>query len=338
MLLFLSSPFLQAGSNMAAENVTSIQEFILVGLTSHRKTQILLFGVVLLIYVATVFGNLMIILLVQVDSHLHIPMYFFLTNLATLEICYVTSTLPQALAHLLNGNGAISVTCCMLQMDVALTLGSTECLLLSAMAYDRYLAICHPLLYATAMDKGRQLQLASACWTIAFLLSLITVYFTFRHPFCGPNRISHFICELPVVLKLACADTCVTEALVSGLAVFVALVPLSVILLSYILIFNSVLHMRSNARRHKAFSTCSSHLLVVVLFYGCVIAMYVVPRSGPVPDRDKHVAVFYFLVTPLLNPIIYSFRNKDVHTALTKVLKRRPFGVRVVEPCLHPIL
>uniref|UniRef100_A0A8D0BNX6 Olfactory receptor n=1 Tax=Salvator merianae TaxID=96440 RepID=A0A8D0BNX6_SALMN len=322
ILLFLTSLFLQPGAGMAAENVTSVREFILVGFSSQWKTQILLFGVILLIYTATVLGNLTIILLVQVDPHLHTPMYFFLKHLAAVEICFVTSTLPQALAHLLRGNGTISVTRCMLQMDVALTTGVTESLLLSAMAYDRCLAICHPLLYATAMGKGRQLQLISACWTISFFVSLIIVSCTFRHPFCGPNRINHFVCELPVVLKLACADTHITEAIVFGLAVFVVLVPLSVILLSYVLIFNSVSHMQSNAGRHKAFSTCSSHLLVVTMFYGSVIAMYLVPQSDSAPDRDKHIAVFYLLVTPLLNPIIYSFRNKDVHKALTKVLKR----------------
>uniref|UniRef100_A0A8D0BIT9 Olfactory receptor n=1 Tax=Salvator merianae TaxID=96440 RepID=A0A8D0BIT9_SALMN len=312
---------------MAAENVTSVREFILMGLTSHRKTQILLFGVILLIYTATVLGNLMIILLVQVDTSLQTPMYFFLTHLAGLEICFVTSSLPQTLAHLLSGSGAISKIRCMLQMDVVLFMGGTECLLLSAMAYDRYLAICHPLSYTTAMDKGRQLQLVSACWMFSFLVSLVYVPCTFRHSFCGPNHINHFVCEPPVVLKLACDDTRVTEAILSGIAVFVALVPLSVILLSYVLIFNSVLRMRSNAGRRKAFSTCSSHLLVVVLFYGSVIAMYVIPQSGSAPDQDKHIAVFYLLVTPLLNPIIYSFRNKDVHKALTKVLKRRPFGL-----------
>lgn len=310
---------------MRAENVTSVTQFILVGLSDHRKTQLLLFAVILLIYVLTVAGNLVIVMLVQVDSHLHTPMYYFLTHLSSLEICYVTSTVPQMLAHLLAGQGAISFARCAAQMYIALSLGSTEGLLLGAMAYDRYLAICHPLLYVTAMDKWRQLQLASAAWAGGFLLSVMNVGCTLRLPFCGPNRINHFFCELPVVLKLACADTRVTEAVIFGAAVLILLVPLSVILTSYGLILSSVLQIPSASGRRKAFSTCASHLAVVTLFYGTVISMYMRPRSGTATDRDKRIAVFYIVVTPLLNPIIYTLRNKDVHGAMSKVIQRWGF-------------
>ncbi|XP_033024151.1 olfactory receptor 2G3-like [Lacerta agilis] len=313
---------------MGSANLTTITEFILVGLTSHRKTQILLFVVILIIYSLTIMGNLVIIMLVWADSSLHTPMYFFLIQLSGLEICYVTSTLPQMLAHLLSGNGAISFAHCAIQMYIALGMGGTECLLLAAMAYDRYLAICHPLLYTTAMGRWRQLQLALVCWMGGFLLGSINVACTFRLPFCGPNRINHFFCELPVVLKLACADTHLTQAILFVASVLALLIPISVILTSYGLILSSVLRMRSTARRHKAFSTCASHLVVVTLFYGTVMSMYMIPQSGSAPDRDKQIAVFYVVVTPLLNPIIYTLRNKDVHGAAAKVLGRWSFEKR----------
>lgn len=307
---------------MEAENLTSITEFILVGLTSHRNTQILLFVVVLNIYLLTIAGNLVIIMLVRTDSHLHTPMYFFLTHLAGVEICYVTSTLPQMLFNLLTRNGAISLTCCALQMHLVLTLGGTECVLLGAMAYDRYLAICHPLLYAILMGRWRQLQLAWVSWLVGILLATINVGCTFSHLFCGPNRVNHFICELPVVLKLACANTHITEFVVFMTAAIILLGPLSVILTSYGFILSTVLKMQSSSGRQKAFSTCTSHLMVVTVFYGTVITMYMRPGLGTASDFDKKIAVFYILVSPLLNPIIYTLRNKDVHRAAAKVLQR----------------
>ncbi|XP_066486781.1 olfactory receptor 2D2-like [Tiliqua scincoides] len=308
---------------MGAENHTSVTEFILLGLSSHRKTQIMLFLVILIIYLVTVLGNLVIILLVQVDSRLHTPMYFFLTNLSGLEICYVTSTVPQMLAHLLTGNGSISFTRCAAQMYITLSLGCTECILLGAMAYDRYLAICTPLLYAGAMNRGRQWQLASVSWSGGFLIALIDVISTLQHPFCGTNRINHFCCEVPMLLKLACGNTHFTEFAIFVVAAVILLVPLSIILTSYGLILTSVLQMKSAAGRSKAFSTCASHLLVVTLFYGTIITIYMKPQSSTSGDFDKQMAVFYIVVTPLLNPIIYTLRNKDVHAAVAKVLRRR---------------
>ncbi|XP_066486789.1 olfactory receptor 2D3-like [Tiliqua scincoides] len=307
---------------MGAGNLTSIPEFILVGLTNDRKTQILLFVVILLIYTLSIVGNAIIILLVWADSQLHTPMYFFLTNLAGLEICYVTTTLPQMLFNLLTGNGAISLARCAIQMHMILSLGGTECILLAAMAYDRYLAICHPLLYAVLMDRWHQLQLASTSWGGGILLATINVSCTFRHLFCGPNHVNHFVCELPVVLKLACADTHVTESVVFTTAALILLGPLSVILTSYGLILSSVLKMQSTVSRRKAFSTCASHLLVVTVFYGTVITMYMRPGLGTASNFDKKIAVFYIMITPLLNPIIYTLRNKDVHGAASKLMRR----------------
>ncbi|XP_053120176.1 olfactory receptor 2G3-like [Hemicordylus capensis] len=306
-------------------NLTSITEFILVGLSSDREMQILLFVVILIIYLLTVMGNLMIIMLVWIDSSLHTPMYFFLTHLSCLEICYVTSTFPQMMIHLLSGNGAISFFRCAVQMYIALALGGTECILLAVMAYDRYLAICHPLHYAISMGRWRQLQLTSVSWAGGFLISGINVGSTLRLPFCGPNHINHFCCELPLVLKLSCADTRLMEAMIWGGSVLGLLLPVLVVLTSYVLILSSVLKMRSTARQHKAFSTCASHLVVVTMFYGTAISMYMKPRTGTAPDHDKQIAVFYIVVTPLLNPIIYTLRNKDVHGAVAKVLQRQGF-------------
>lgn len=311
---------------MKTENETLIREFILVGLSNDRRIQILLFVIILMVYLLTIVGNLMIIGLVQSDSHLHTPMYYFLTHLSGLEIIYVTSTMPQMLAHLLSGNGAISFIRCAAQMYIAMCLGSVECFLLAAMAYDRYMAICNPLGYALAMGRWRQTQLAAASWTGGFLLASINVVSTLCLPFCTSNRINHFFCDLPVVLKLTCADRRVTEPLITVIAASIILIPFVIILTSYGLILFSVLQIRSAAGLSKAFSTCSSHLMVVSLFYGTLIFMYMRPWSGTSPDREKHISVFYVVVTPLLNPVIYTLRNKDVHGAVVRLVQRWSLG------------
>ncbi|XP_060110859.1 olfactory receptor 5V1-like [Heteronotia binoei] len=310
---------------MIAENLTSITEFILVGFSSQRKTQLLLFVVLLLIYLLTIMGNMVVILLVQFDSCLQTPMYYFLMHLSGLEICYVTSTEPQMLAHLLAGNGVISYSRCAAQLFGYLSFGAAECLLLAIMAYDRYLAICQPLLYPIAMDRWHQMQLASSCWAAGFIFGAIYVGCTFCHAYCGPNCIDHFLCEMPLVLKLACDDTHITQTIVLVLAGFGILIAVIVVLTSYVVIVLSVLKMRSVTGLRKAFSTCASHLIVVTVFYGIVIFTYVVPRSETSSDRDKNIALFYVVVTPFLNPIIYTLRNKDVHEAVAKVLRRGGF-------------
>ncbi|XP_048372741.1 olfactory receptor 2D3-like [Sphaerodactylus townsendi] len=314
---------MEQGTKMAAQNFTSVTEFVLLGLSNHHKVQVLLFVLILITYLLTLVGNGAVILLVWVDSRLHTPMYFFLAQLAGMEMCYVTNSLPQTLFNLLSGNRTISFRGCAVQMHLILTLGGTECVLLSAMAYDRYLAICHPLTYAAAMDRWRRLLLASFCWGVGILLATINVSCAFRHPYYGPNRVNHFVCELPVVLKLAHGDTHLTERVVLGTAALILLGPLSIILTSYGLILSSVLHMKSRAGRSKAFSTCASHLVVVTVFYGTVITMYMRPGLGSGSDFDKRIAVFYLMITPLLNPIIYTLRNKDVHAAVIRVLRRK---------------
>ncbi|XP_032092270.1 olfactory receptor 1D2-like [Thamnophis elegans] len=310
---------------MDAENFTSEAEFILLGLTSHRTEQILVFAVFLTIYLLTVLGNLLIILLVHTDAQLHTPMYYFLSHLAGTDIVYVTTTLPQTLAHLLAGNGVLSSIRCMLQGGSALSMGSTECLLLGVMAYDRYLAICNPLKYASAMDKKLQHLLASSCWIIGCLFSMVNAVCIFHHSFCGRNSINHFTCELQFVLKLACGDVKHTKAILNGLSAFIVLVPFSIILCSYSCILYSICQMRSAAGWQKALSTCGSHLAVVTLFYGTIISIYIIPQSSSYPDREKKIAVLYIVVTPLLNAIIYTLRNKDIHQAMSRVWKRGCF-------------
>ncbi|KYO38091.1 THAP domain-containing protein 8 isoform B [Alligator mississippiensis] len=277
---------------------------------------------ILLTYLATLLGNLLIVTLARVDSRLHTPTYFFLSHLSFLEMCYTTSTIPQMLAHLLARNKVISFDHCMAQMYIALSLGSTEAILLAAMAYDRYVAVCHPLHYATVMSRKCCLALALSSWASGFILSVINAACVLRLPFCGLSHINHFFCELPVVLKLACADTHLTEAVIFAAAVIILLLPLCIILASYGLILASILRAHSAAGRHKAFSTCTSHLAVVSIFYGTVISMYMRPHKGSPPDWDKHVAVFYIVVTPALNPLIYSLRNKEVKGAVIKLKQR----------------
>ncbi|XP_053120181.1 olfactory receptor 2D2-like, partial [Hemicordylus capensis] len=297
-------------------NHTTITQVILIGLTSHRTTQIALFVVILIAYLITMVSNLLIIMLVQWDSRLHTPMYFFLSNLSGLEMCFVSSIVPQMLAHLLVGSGRISFHRCIAQMYITCSLGCTEGLLLGAMAYDRYLAICYPLLYARVMSRDRCSLLAVASWAGAFSLSGLITACILQLPFCGPNRINHFSCEFIMVLKLGCADTHFIEVIIFVVCIFILVIPLFAILASYGLIIMSVLHMSSGAGRNKAFSTCTSHLLVVTMFYACLIALYMRVQSGRDPGNDKYVAIFYVVFTPLLNPVIYTLRNKEVHAAL----------------------
>ncbi|XP_060110864.1 olfactory receptor-like protein OLF3 [Heteronotia binoei] len=307
---------------MEVKNLTSTTEFILVGLSSDRNTQILLFVIILLMYIFILVGNLGVIVLVQLDSHLHTPMYFFLSHLSGVEISFVTTNVPQMLTHLLIGHAELSLIHCALQMYMSLSLGSVEAVLLGVMAYDRYLAICHPLVYTTTMRKWRQFQLAAACWLAGFIIAAICVGITFQHPFCGSCCINHFVCEIPMVLKLACDDTHITEYIIVMFAVIVIVGPFSVILTSYSLILISVLQIRSVSGLRKAFSTCGSPLLVVIMYFGTITLNYIIPQIGKSADNEKQIAVFYLVVTPLLNPLIYTLRNKDVHEAVAKVLRR----------------
>ncbi|XP_032639178.1 olfactory receptor 2C1-like [Chelonoidis abingdonii] len=302
-------------------NQTSMaQEFILLGLSSHPEVRLTLFVAFLALYLVTLLGNLLIVLLVGSDPLLHSPMYFFLSNLSLLEVGYTSSVLPQMLAHLLAEHRDISLARCMAQMYLFLAFGITECFLLTFMSYDRYVAICLPLHYPLLMAKRGCMAMVATSWAGGFLVSAVNTVSTFQLSFCGHQEIDHFLCEMPAMVSLACAGKGQAQIVMSVSCVFTLLCPLSLIVLSYARILGTVLNIPSTAGRHKAFSTCSSHLVVVSLFFGTVISMYLRPTSSSSVGQLKTSSVFYITVTPVLNPIIYSLRNKEVICALRKMM------------------
>ncbi|XP_023406666.2 olfactory receptor 2D3 [Loxodonta africana] len=313
---------------MGEDNQTFVAEFIFLGLSQDLRTQILLFILFLIIYLLTVLGNLLIIILIHMDSQLHTPMYFFLSNLSFADLCFSTSIVPQMLIHLLVKKKMISFFRCMTQIIVFLLVGCTECALLAVMSYDRYVAVCKPLHYSTIMTQQVRLQLAIGSWASGALVSVVDTTFTFHLPYRGQKIINHYFCEPPALLKLASVDTYGTEMAIFAMGVVILLAPVSLILISYWNIISTVLQMQSGEGRLKAFSTCGSHLIVVILFYGSGIFTYMRPNSKTTKERDKMVSVFYTVVTPMLNPIIYSLRNKDIKKALRKLAGRKSFSQR----------
>ncbi|XP_044840342.1 olfactory receptor 2B2-like [Mauremys mutica] len=270
----------------------------------------------------TLLGNTTIIMVSWLDLHLHTPMYFFLSNLSFLDLCYTTSVGPQMLVNFHSTHKSISWAGCVAQLYISLSLGCTECLLLAIMAYDRYAAICQPLCYAVIMNHRFCLQLVATAWLCSFGNSILQTSLTLRLPRCGRNQIENLFCEVPALLKLACVDTSANEAELLASAVIFLLVPLGFILMSYGYISTTVLKIRSAKGRLKAFNTCASHLVVVSLFYGTGISIYLQPPSSYSQHRSKIVALFYTMVAPMLNPLIYTLRNKEVHRALQRALRR----------------
>ncbi|XP_015270311.1 PREDICTED: olfactory receptor 2G3-like [Gekko japonicus] len=303
-------------------NGTSVNEFILLGFTSHPTLQHFLLAMVLAMSLITLLGNSLIIFLVWVESCLHTGMYFFIGNLSLMDIVFTLIVIPQMLIHLASGTKSISFNKCMAQLNLTLSCGMTECFILALMAYDRYVAICQPLRYPTLMRMQVCMQMAGACWVGGFLNAAVLTIITTSFPFCGPNKINHFFCEEPAVLPLACMDTYVVEIVLFALSVIVLMLPFIFIVISYVHIARVVLSMRSAEGRHRAFSTCATHLTVVTLFYSTISFTYLQPRSNRAADQEKRASVFYALVSPMLNPIIYSLRNKDVKRALAKVMQK----------------
>ncbi|XP_023967292.2 olfactory receptor 10A7 [Chrysemys picta bellii] len=310
---------------MAGRNHTVVTQFILLGLSDLPKIQALFFLVFLATYVITLTRNLLIFTLTLADAALHTPMYFFLMNLSFLEICYTSVTLPKMLANLLSEDKTISFTGCAVQMYFFLFLGGTECFLLGAMAYDRYVAICYPLRYTHIMNHTRCSEMAAVSWISGLLTSLGHTSVIFTLPFCGSNEINHFFCDIPPVLKLACGVTYLNEIAVFMVALLFITFPFVLILVSYLLILLTILKMPSAQSRHKAFSTCSSHLLVVTLFFGTGIVTYLRPNSAYAPVTNKLLSLFYTVITPMFNPLIYSLRNKEVKGALRRTMARNCF-------------
>ena len=307
---------------MEPVNSTEVSEFFLKGFSGYPALEHLLFPLCSAMYLVTLLGNTGIVAVSVLDARLHTPMYFFLGNLSILDICYTSTFVPLMLVHLLSAQKTISFLGCALQMCLGLSTGSTECLLLTIMAYDRYLAICQPLRYPVLMSHQLCWLLAGAAWVLGLCKSVTETVIAMRLPFCGHRVVSHFACEILAVLKLACGDTSISEVFLLVGAILLLPVPLAFICLSYTLILATTLRVPSAAGRHKAFSTCSAHLAVVMLFYGTVIFMYMKPKSKEARISDEVFTVLYAVVTPMLNPVIYSLRNKEVKEAARKVWGR----------------
>ncbi|NXY84636.1 O10A4 protein, partial [Alcedo cyanopectus] len=282
-----------------------------------------LFCLVLLMYLSTLVGNILIILITMADATLHSPMYFFLKNLSFLEIGYTTSTIPKMLVNLLTERKGISFLGCATQMYVFSLLGITECCLLAAMAYDRYVAICQPLHYTAVMSWNKCFLLSAASWSIGFLVALGQTTLIFTLPYCGPNRINHFFCDLLPLLKLACVATYKNEIITYIVAVLFIMVPFLLIVVSYVQILHTIIKMPSAGGKRKTFSTCSSHLVVVTLFYGSGIVTYLRPKAFYSSSSNKLLSLFYTLMSPMMNPLIYSLRNKEVKQSLRRLVTKK---------------
>ncbi|XP_029805739.1 olfactory receptor 2A12-like [Suricata suricatta] len=309
--------------SLGKENHSFVSEFILLGFSSDSQVRIALFSFFLLLYLIILLGNGLIITLIYLDSHLHTPMYFFLSILSLVDMSYVTTTMPQMLVNMVCPKKTISWGACAAQMFIFLVLGIAECVLYAIMAYDRYVAICFPLHYPLLMGRPICIKMVTGCWAISIAGALIYTVFTMRLPYCGPYKINHFFCEVPAILKLACADTSFNDRLDFILGFILLLVPFSLILVSYVYIFASILRIHSFQGRLKSFSTCASHITVVIMFYGPAMIMYMRPGSWYDPKRDKKLALFYNVVSAFLNPIIYSLRNKDVKGAFLNIFGNR---------------
>ncbi|XP_006906050.1 putative olfactory receptor 2B8 [Pteropus alecto] len=301
----------------------TVTEFVFLGLSSQPQMQLILFVMFLFFYLLTVAGNIIIITIIQIEPRLQTPMYFFLTNLSFLDICYISTNVPQMLSNIMGRKKTIPFSSCATQMYFSLSFGMIECVLLGVMAYDRYVAICHPLHYTIMMDRSTCIQLAAISWSSSFLSSMVINVLTLSLPYCGPNVLNHYFCEVPSILRLACTDTSFTEMVVFIFSIIIVFIPFLLIVVSYARILLSVLRMQSAAGRRKALSTCASHLTAVALFYGTAIFMYMRPQSKSSRAGGKIIAVFYTVITPMLNPLIYSLRNQDVKGALRRAIAKQ---------------
>ncbi|NXL67134.1 OR5V1 protein, partial [Chordeiles acutipennis] len=306
---------------MQRVNLSTVSEFVLVGLSDAPEVRFLLFVLFLIIYLATMAGNITILIVISTDIHLHNPMYFFLGNLSLLDILCPSTTVPKMLKDLLLEKKVISFTGCMLQLFFLIDVVGTEIFLLAVMAYDRYVAICHPLHYMNIVSMKLCAHLTIGTWVVGFLNSLLHTSLIFTLSFCDSNEVDQYYCDIPPMMALSCLPTYSRELVILIVAGVLGSGAFVVTLISYLYILLAILRMNSESR-HKAFSTCGSHLTVVCLFYGTTICTYVRPSSSYSPHQDRIVSMLYGILTPLLNPIIYSLRNKEVKCALRKVISR----------------
>ncbi|XP_052619465.1 olfactory receptor 5B2-like [Peromyscus eremicus] len=302
------------------ENRTEVTQFILTGLTDVPGLQLPLFIIFLLIYTITLVGNLGMMLLILLDSRLHTPMYFFLGNLSLVDLGYSSAITPKVMAGLLVGDKVISYNNCAVQMFFFAGFATVENYLLASMAYDRYAAVCKPLHYATTMTTSVCVCLIMSCYVFGFLNAFVFIGDTFSLSYCKYNVIHHFFCDMPAIMSLSCSDRHVNELVSVCLASFNILCALIIIIVSYTVIFTTILKMHSGTGYQKAISTCASHFTAVTIFYGTLIFMYLQPSSSHAMDTDKIVSVFYTMFIPMLNPLVYSLRNKEVKGAFRKIV------------------
>ncbi|NP_001378388.1 olfactory receptor family 5 subfamily P member 94 [Equus caballus] len=307
-------------------NRTEVTGFILLGLTDDPILRVILFMIILCIYLVTISGNLSTIILIRISSQLHHPMYFFLSHLALADIGYSSSVTPNMLINFLVEKNTISYFGCATQLGSVAFFGATECFLLAAMAYDRFMAICSPLLYATKMSTQVCVQLLVLAYIGGFYNAFSFTICVYCLLFCGPNRVNHFFCDFTPLVELSCSDMSIPAVVPSYMVGFIIVVTVFVIAVSYIYILITILKMCSTEGRRKAFSTCASHLTAVTLYYGTITFIYVLPKSYYTTDQNKVVSVFYMVVIPMLNPLIYSLRNNEIKGALKRELARKIFS------------
>ncbi|KAM6185769.1 olfactory receptor 2G3-like [Rhynchocyon petersi] len=305
---------------MKETNVSNPVGFILVGFSDQPQLETVLLLIISVLYILTLIGNISIILVSYLTPKLHTPMYFFLSNLSTLDLCFTTSIVPQMLWNLKGPEKTITYIGCVIQLYIALGLGSTECILLTVMAYDRFNAICRPLHYGIIMHTKFLWQLAAMTWVSGFVVSTVQTILVFQLPFCGHHRVDDFLCEETALIKIACVDTTFLENEIAIASVLYVVIPMALILVSYGCIVRNVLKIKSAESRKRAFGTCGSHMIVVFLFFATVLSVYIQPKSEHTQNHSQFLTLFYTVVTPTLNPLIYTLRNRDVKGALKRLL------------------
>ncbi|XP_075715785.1 olfactory receptor 11L1-like [Rhinoderma darwinii] len=316
------SVFLLFNNYTQENNLTTVTEFCLLAFHVGQDLGLLLFCLLLVVYCGTICGNLLIITLVSISKNLHTPMYFFLTQLSISDILLTTTIVPNMLQILLSNGRTITFINCLTQFYFFGASETFECLLLTVMSYDRYVAICNPLRYITIMTSGHCMILAAISWLLGFSISLIYIITISKLSFCGPNIIDHFFCDLLPLLELACSDTFIIQLEVYLLSIPIVIIPTTIIVVSYTYIVLAILRIPSSTGRQKAFSTCSSHLIVVSIFYWTMFSVYVVPTKGLTLTMSKILSLLYTVFTPLVNPIIYSLRNKDIRKAVQEAVQK----------------
>ncbi|KAM5171729.1 olfactory receptor 10A3-like [Mantella aurantiaca] len=305
---------------MVVRNQTAVTEFLLLGFGDLHELKFLIFAFLLIIYIMALTGNTLVIVLVTVSKTLHSPMYVFLTQLSLSEVLFTSNVQPNMLWLTLVGGGKISITRCFLHFYLLAVCTITQCLLLIAMSFDRYVAICKPLHYTVIMTFGFQLQAITLCWSTGFTLSVIIFGFLYGLEFCGPDTINHFYCDIGPVLELSCSDIFSAKLVTSMLSTPLVVCPFAFIMATYTVIFNTILKISSSIRMQKAFSTCSSHLTVVCLYFGSLASIYIFSPQNNSSNTKKNLSLIYILVTPLFNPLIYSLRNQDIRGAIAKCI------------------